>query len=224
MLELAITHANTVLGFARNARTITLPNGVVIWGPIVRLPQQVGDYTIRKTLERGPMPGPLQGMNKSLPFIEGDLVVVERTVYTVVDAVDAAARLLHAAKQEAKIGIDIDAEAARLKWVTPGAAQSMVYDRKAAQAEQCLATHAAEDPIETGVYPALDAEVGITGATIYAVAATVIAMRDAWGPVADVIENLRLAAKGAVSEATTPEEARAIRQNIAWPPGPPEYL
>lgn len=115
--------------------------------------------------------------------------------------------------------IDADAEARRLTIITPGAGQAQVYQRKGDQARDCLTNYDAQNPPPAGTYPALEAEVGITGADVLAVATVVKDLEDAWGTVADAIEAVRLGAKRDVEDSatTTPAQIQAILEAIVWP-------
>lgn len=126
------------------------------------------------------------------------------------------------AKSAARALIDIAAERARLRFITSGAGQAMVYQRKEVQARACLAAYDAANPPPAGAYPALEAEVGINGTDVLAVAQVVVAVADSWGAIADQIEALRLRAKKAI--ATVPDDApdleaqiAAIESGIVWP-------
>lgn len=109
--------------------------------------------------------------------------------------------------------IDIMAEDVRLKFITPGAGQAMVYQRKVQEAE----TLALDNNPYPPHYPLLAAEVGITGETIQEVAETVLAMRDQWLLVAAAIETARLLAKAAVKQASTAAEIEGVVNSILWP-------
>lgn len=125
-------------------------------------------------------------------------------------------------KAAAKRAVDQTAEKVRLRHITPGDGQSLVYARKEAQARACLAAHDAANPPPAGAYPALEAEIGINGADVLAVAQVVVGLADAWGAIADQIEALRLSAKAAI--AAVPDDApdleaqiAAIEASIVWP-------
>lgn len=124
---------------------------------------------------------------------------------------------LEALKDAVASRIDADAEAARLSYVTSGSAQAMVYQRKSEQAADCLANHDSDNPPESGSYPALDAEVGITGEDVLAVAAIVSAEAEAWHTASDAIETLRLAAKRDVKAAEDAATLQSILAGISWP-------
>src|SRR5690625_2735727 len=116
-------------------------------------------------------------------------------------------------KAHAKRRIDAEAEQIRLRYVTPGSAQAMVYLVKEAEARACLADPDA-DPDD---YPLLAATVGIernpaTGEVaqdVTEVAEIVLAMAGAWAQAAAAIEHTRLAAKAAVEAADTPQAVEA---------------
>lgn len=109
-------------------------------------------------------------------------------------------------KAEHKALIDAAAEKERLKYITAGSGQSMVYQEKGAEADRY-----ALDPAPVAAnYPILSASVGADGATLADVAATVTATRRQWIALAAAIEGARLAAKVAIDEAETPEASAAV--------------
>lgn len=119
--------------------------------------------------------------------------------------------------------IDARAEKSRLRFITAGTGQALVYQRKEAQARACLATYDSNSPPPLTTYPALDAEIGLTGEDTLAVAQTVAGLADAWGAIADQIETLRLTGKrdiDLVSDEAADIEAQiaAIVDGIVWPP------
>lgn len=118
---------------------------------------------------------------------------------------------LDALKLVLKANIDAEAEAQRLKYITPGSGQAMTYVRKV---EQAKAAQAHADP-QPGDYPLLDASVGLDGADILAVAASVLAMDAAWEQIGTAIEKARLSAKKAIDLARTVEVANAVE--VIWP-------
>ncbi|MBE0530410.1 MAG: hypothetical protein IH626_06240 [Rhodospirillales bacterium] len=118
---------------------------------------------------------------------------------------------------EAIAQIDRDAEAARLAYITGGSGQALVYKRKSDQARACLADYDAQNLPPAGMFPALDAEVGITGADVVDVATMVVGLEDAWATVADAIEAIRLGAKKNVGLAETPAAVHDIVAALAWP-------
>lgn len=120
---------------------------------------------------------------------------------------------LNTLKVAALRAIDTQAENTRLQFITPGAGQSMVYQRKVQEAE----TLALDNNPDAAHYPLLTAEVGITGETLQEVAATVLAKRDQWLAVAALIERTRLLAKTDIQAADTAARIDTIISGIVWP-------
>ncbi len=119
---------------------------------------------------------------------------------------------LEALRAQALAQIDGQAEAARLRHITPGAGQALTYERKRAEADALL-HDPAPDPLD---YPFLVAEVGITANTLAGVAALVRQRADDWTRIATVIETARLTAKQHIQDAASP---RALREaaEVQWP-------
>lgn len=109
--------------------------------------------------------------------------------------------------------VDQEAENARLRFITGGAAQAMVYQRKAQEAALYVET-TNPDPSD---FPLLNAEVGITGATIEDVANVVIDKQNEWLVAAALIEVTRLTAKAQIEAAANPTQIEAILLNLEWP-------
>lgn len=80
MLELAITQGADFLAYSRNAKVIPLPDGTTVLGPLSHLPHHAGDYTIRAVVLSGVEPGPLEIGGTAPPVVDGDVVVIRRTV------------------------------------------------------------------------------------------------------------------------------------------------
>ena len=119
---------------------------------------------------------------------------------------------LTALKVAAAADIDAQAEQQRQRYLTPGAGQALVYERKRAEAER-MAGDADPQPAD---YPLLAAEVGITAPTLAEVGAAVRAMASDWIAAAATIEAVRLRAKAAIAAASTPPALRAAAQ-VTWP-------
>lgn len=98
--------------------------------------------------------------------------------------------------------IDLEAEKERLKYITPGAGQAMVYQEKERQARAYLADHTAES------FELITMEAQATGVFPEDVANAVVLMAGKWRLVAAFIEARRLAAKQAVEAAANVEQAR----------------
>ena len=118
---------------------------------------------------------------------------------------------LAALKAQLAVQIDQEAEAARQRFITPGAGQALEYQATEAEARRHLI-----DP--SGTVPCLAAEVQAQGAptTLASVAAEVVALADAWAAIGSEIKRLRRVAKLAVEAAPTPAEARQAAQ-VTWP-------
>lgn len=104
--------------------------------------------------------------------------------------------------------IDAEAEQQRLRFITSGDGQAMMYLRKEAQARAFLA-----DP--DAPVPSLEKEAAATGQTVADVAAAIIARADAWAAIGDDIEATRLGAKKAVADATNIAEIHAAA-TVDW--------
>lgn len=122
------------------------------------------------------------------------------------------------------VHVDESAEAARQKFITPGAGQSAVYLRKEAEARRFLAldpeVQTAQEP--GSAWPYLSAEINVTAPTLPLVAAVIVGLADAWDQAAGAIEALRLAAKAAIATAETEAECRAAADAATrnWPSPP----
>lgn len=80
MLELAITQGADFLRFTRNASAMVLPDGTTVLGPLLTLPHVTGEYAIRRVIIDCPEPGPLEIGGTTPPVVDGDVVVLHRTV------------------------------------------------------------------------------------------------------------------------------------------------
>jgi hypothetical protein len=109
--------------------------------------------------------------------------------------------------------VDAEAEAQRLRYITPGAGQAMTYAEKAAQAKAALAS---DDPLPEH-YPLLAAEIGITADTLEGVAEVVDAAYRQWLTIGGMIEAVRLSAKKAIASADTLEAVSSAFASISWP-------
>lgn len=108
--------------------------------------------------------------------------------------------------------VDKEAEAQRLRHITPGAGQALVYEQKRAEA---AAMASDPDPVASN-YPLLAAEVGITAPSLAEVGSKVRELSAAWLSMAAAIEGARLSAKAAIGAARTPPEIRAAAE-VVWP-------
>ncbi|WP_342234661.1 hypothetical protein [Inquilinus sp. OTU3971] len=131
------------------------------------------------------------------------------------------AKDLEPLRTAARAKIDAEAEALRLRYITPGEGQAMVYQQKAAEAEVVVSLPIGE-AAKTD-FPVLAAEIGPTvppteneDADLRAAAQVVLNMRAMWAGIAAAIEALRLTAKNAVAAGGTPAEIEAA-SNVSWP-------
>ena len=123
---------------------------------------------------------------------------------------------LVAAKAAAAAEVDAAAEAARLRFITPGAGQSLEYAATEAEARAFVAANGAGDPDD---WPWINAERLAAGgaATMAQVAQQVLALADAWRATGAEIKRVRRAAKLQVEAATTIAAVRAAVTGAAWP-------
>lgn len=118
-------------------------------------------------------------------------------------------------KTAARVKVDAAAEDQRLRYITPGSGQAMVYDQKNAEAKKyfdIIALGGTPDPAD---YVILAAEAQAKGETIMEVATLVRQTAMAWLPIAATIEARRMAAKKAIDHASTAEEVLTATQ-IDW--------
>lgn len=151
----------------------------------------------------------------SAPDLPEDATEMSETEWQA--GIDAArqqpAATLEQIKSTLKAGVDVVAEAERLKYITPGNGQAMTYQQKVAEAQ---AYKAASNP-KAADYPILSSEVGITAETIDAVADIVLAAFAQWQQIGAAIESIRLGAKRDIDVAQDEAAARAVVNAIVWP-------
>jgi len=94
--------------------------------------------------------------------------------------------------------IDIAAERARHRHITPGSGQAMVYLKKGEETDAYIL---AGYPADTTGYPFVEAEINATGKTKENAADDIITQRDAWVVLGASIEEQRLGGKKAVDDA-----------------------
>ena len=151
----------------------------------------------------------LKGMTR-LRWVDGDVVDAG-------PADDALDRL----KQRAKRSVDIQAEEARLAWVTPGSGQAFEYDLVAAEAQRVLASYHGEGDTPFEDYPLLAAEYTAratagTPRSFRDLAAAVMARRKAFMVAIADIRQARLEAKLRIDAATDPAEIDAALVGVEW--------
>lgn len=125
------------------------------------------------------------------------------------------AEALAARKEILKTSIDEEAEAIRLRYITAGSGQAMVYQQKNAEAEAFKADISPTP--DASKYPFLAASVGIEGDTMEAVADMVLATRAQWYGMAAAIEGVRLGTKRDIEAAPSIAAAQAARDAVVWP-------
>lgn len=131
---------------------------------------------------------------------------------------------LDAIKSDLNLLVDSAAEKERLKYITDGAGQSLIYSEKFNQAvdySKKYTTHKAApdqnpEPNEND-YPLLIVSLGIDGKTMIDVAASITQAYAEWQIIGTAIEGVRLKSKMAIEDAKTAEEAQAIFASITWP-------
>ncbi len=155
------------------------------------------------------------------------------------DALAANSASLNAAvlaPLQARLSADIDsqAEAQRLKYITPGEAQMATYLLKRGQALGAISNQAADAAANkssdalAAAYPYLANEIGITvdpntkasATDVYGVARAIQAVAAVWQLLDLAIEKMRLATKIAIASATTATAAQTAHDGVAWPAPP----
>lgn len=121
------------------------------------------------------------------------------------------AELLDIEKDNAKDIIDSTAERARLRHITTGSGQAMVYQEKG---DQALDFVAAGYPSTLTDYPLIDAEVNATGKSPQQAADDILTKRSQWIHVGAQIEEYRLSGKQQVESASTMSEVEDVLDNV----------
>jgi hypothetical protein len=132
-------------------------------------------------------------------------------------ATNPDAIILAKTKANAILKIDTAAETARGRFITPGAGQALVYERKRAEATAFAAVVAAGGAPVVADYPLMNARALRLATTLQAVADDWNARSVAWVAVAAQIENTREAAKEQVAAATAAPAIDAIVAALSWP-------
>lgn len=132
------------------------------------------------------------------------------------------ARDLDQVKAEHKARVDADAEACRLRYITPGAGMAMTYQEKFAQAQAVAAMGAAAADAMTQAereaqFPTLSAAVGLEAPTLSACADLVLAKYAAFAQLSLVIERTRLQGKASISAASDGAAIVAAYEALTWP-------
>ena len=108
-----------------------------------------------------------------------------------------------------KGSVDIAAEIARGRFVTPGAGQALAYLRKEAEAREVMAGGAPG--------PHVAAEAAVLGVSPVTAAAEIVARADAFARISAEIEGIRRATKIAIDRAGSVVEARRAFLSVRWP-------
>lgn len=118
-------------------------------------------------------------------------------------------------KAELKAAIDAAAERERMRYITAGAGQALVYEQKRTE----VARHR-NDPalaLTEANFPWAASRAENFEITVAAVLAEWTAQADAWSAIARAIENVREGAKAAIGAAADEAAARAIAEEVSWP-------
>lgn len=105
--------------------------------------------------------------------------------------------------------VDIHAEAQRLKHITPGIGQAIVYLEKLREVE------AFQGGAKVG-FPFLEASIP-EGGSISDAVDEVLAAAEAWRTIAAAIERVRLSAKARIRAAKSTPESVAVWKAVQWP-------
>lgn len=120
---------------------------------------------------------------------------------------------LDAEKDAAARAVDDAAEVARHKYLTPGLGQALTYQAKI---EEIRRYDQDTNPVKAD-YPYMSAEIGVTGASLTAVADAVRAASNLWQEKSVATERMRLKAKADIAKAETVDRIQAIVSAIEWP-------
>lgn len=119
-------------------------------------------------------------------------------------------------KVAAHYDIDVAAGEVRKLYITATPGQEMLYQQKRAEAEM-VCSNPEIDPVYT---PHIAREALANGVSLLDQAAVVLTMANQWMVISSIIEDMRLAAKKAVTAATTPAEikqAATIEWSVVYP-------
>jgi hypothetical protein len=120
---------------------------------------------------------------------------------------------LDAIKARAKDQVDLDAEAARARIVTPGSGQAMTYLRKADAARTFLSGGDVSQPQMLRLVDEADR----AGVSVEEAAQAIVARADSWEGKDAEIDSLRLDAKHAIAMSESGNEVAVILAGINWP-------
>lgn len=153
---------------------------------------------------------------------EGDGEITQTIVESNVVRIVRSNPPLDTLKARFKAKVDADAEAARLRFITPGSGMAMTYQEKHAQARAVdglgeEAANALSEPERIDQFPTLSASVGIEAPTLWGCAQIVIARYEYFADISAVIERSRLQGKKSISDASDAAAVQAAYEAITWP-------
>ncbi len=148
-----------------------------------------------------------------------ETLTIEQNVVRIVRS--EPVRPLQDVKDELKRKVDVDAEARRQQYITPGDGMGMTYREKFEQAELVneigeAAANALSEADRTAAYPTLAASVGLEAATLWDCAQLVRTSYSQFAMLSNTIEKTRLAGKKAISDASTVQAAQDAYEAITW--------
>jgi len=111
-------------------------------------------------------------------------------------------------RAEAKGDVDREAEQARLRFITWGTGQAMVYSEKSDEATDFVA---AGYPSDVSSYPFIQAEMNALGKTAAEVADGILVQKSAWIAIGAAIEEARLKGKRDIDDATDEAGILSVR-------------
>lgn len=153
--------------------------------------------------------------NKGHRYGGGVLTIIDAVERDLVESLlpNLDKKALEKEKARALIELDDAAEVARLRYLTPGCGQALVYRNKASEVNRYKDD---ANPLKAN-YPFLAAEIGITAASLKGVFEVVSAALATWETVAPKIEMVRLKAKSDIAKAETLRAVRKVREGVLWP-------
>lgn len=118
-------------------------------------------------------------------------------------------------KAAARRTIDSAAEAERLKYITGGSGQALVYEAKRTEVARRRAN--AELTLDAANFPWAASRAENFNTTIADVLVTWGVQADAWADIGRAIENVREGAKAAIDAAEDEAAVNAVVANLVWP-------
>lgn len=167
---------------------------------------------------------PVEGENPShdprIETITGPTYTIEPT--RVLRTWVVTPRDLVAVKSDLTRRVDDDAEAVRMRYLTPGSGMAMVYQEKFAQAQAVnamgeTAANAMSQLDRDAQFPTLSASVGLEAPSLWGCAQLVLGKYAAFAALSLGIERSRLTAKSQIAAASTVQSVRDAYEAIAWP-------